>query len=179
MSFDTHFQELMTKTKANPAALAAFQKDPLAALNKAHIPLVPSLQTGSSAPKAPMALAAAASESEHIDVTLNWWGVDFKMNEKLTQDIIIGAVANEALAAIILAGLAAANVVAAAAAAVIAAGVSIVIIEKVAEIEIANGGNGVHWPITWPQWAALGSVVPLGPPALAVQAAVFIHPLRN
>ncbi len=179
MSFDTQFQDLMAKTQANPAALAAFQKDPLVALKEAHNPLVPSLQTGESKLPAPMVLTAAPSESEHIDVTLNWWGVDFKMNEKLTQDVVIGAVVNEALTAIILAGLAAANVVAAAAAAVIAAGVSIVIIEKVAEIEIANGGNGVNWLITWPQWAALVSVVPLGPPALAVEAAVVIHPLRN
>lgn len=179
MSFDQKFADLMAQCESDPSAKASFEKDPVAALQSAGIPVVPSFQPPSAPATAPGLMGAAASDGEHVNVTSAWWGIDFRMSEKLTQDIAIGAGATEGLTAALLGGLAAVNIVAGAAAGVIAAGLAIVIIEKVAEIEIVDNGSGVHWPISWPQWAGLIASVPAGPVAMAASANLFLHPVRN
>ena len=50
---------------------------------------------------------------------------------------------------------------------------------KIAQINMANNGKGVHWPITWAQWGVILASAPGGPGAIVIASAAVIHPLRN
>ena len=129
---------------------------------------------------APMAKRTAArGVAEQITASVHWWGVDIVMNEKLTQDIIAGVTGTGTVGGLIAAALGAAGVVTGGIATLIGAGIAAVIGVKVAQIKITNNGNGVHWPITWVQWAALLAAVPGGPAAILAAGAIFLHPIRN
>jgi hypothetical protein len=41
------------------------------------------------------------------------------------------------------------------------------------------GGNGVHWPISWIQWAGLASGATGGPTLVIAAGMAFMHPLPN
>jgi hypothetical protein len=129
---------------------------------------------------APMAKRTAArGAAEQITASVHWWGVDIVMNEKLTQDIISGVTGTGTIGGLIAAALGAAGVVTGGIATLIGAGIAAVVGIKVAQIKITNNGNGVHWPITWVQWAALLAAVPGGPAAILAAGALFLHPVRN
>lgn len=166
MTHEEKFAALMDRCDHDPVASQAFKNDPLSALQAADIPLVAT----------PVPLA---DDGEHFTVTKHWWGVDFRMNEKLTQDVISGATGTSALTGIIAAALAATGIVAAPIVTALGGGLAAVFLLKKAEIEIADNGHGVHWPITWLQWSLLLSAAPLGPPTIITFALAIIHPLRN
>lgn len=129
--------------------------------------------------EAPMARRAVSATSEQISASVHWWGVDIVMNEKLTQDIISGITGTGAIGGLIASALGAAGVVTGGIATVIGAGIAAVVALKIAQIKITDNGNGVHWPITWLQWAALLAAVPAGPAGILAAGAVFLHPIRN
>ena len=129
--------------------------------------------------EAPMMRRAASGTAEQITATVHWWGVDINMNNKLTEDIISGITGTGAVGGLIASALGAAGVVTGGIATVIGAGIAAVVAIKIAQIKITNNGNGVHWPITWVQWAALLAAVPGGPAAILAAGALFLHPIRN
>jgi len=122
---------------------------------------------------------AALSSGEQVSASAHWWGVDIVMNQKLTQDIIDGLTGGGALAGAITSALGAAGIITGGIATVIGAAIAGIVALKIAEIKIVNNGKGVHWPITWVQWAALLAAVPGGPAAVIAAGLIFIHPVRN
>jgi hypothetical protein len=183
---DSRFNTLMDQMKADPAAMAGFQNDPLPQLRKAGIPLLPAVSMPPAAqafvPQADVGTRAAGllgAGGEQISAHTKWWGVDIVMNEKLTQDVIAGVTAGGPLAGAIAAALSAAGAVTGGVATAIGAAFAAVFALKVAEIKIIDNGGGVHWPISWVQWAALVAAVPGGPAAITAAAMAFIHPVRN
>lgn len=99
------------------------------------------------------------------------------MNEELTQKIITGQIASDALAGLFGAALLAAGIAQPLAVAAGAAFAAISLL-KYAELRIVDNGKGVHWPITWLQWAAL-ILPPWDIASLTVKGAVLVHTLRN
>ncbi len=201
--YEEKFEHLLNKCSQDPEALDAFIRDPLPELENAGIPLVqewsidsefsqsltnlnkymvntqPVLAEVAAMNMEELAASVAVAESEHIQAEMHWWGVDIIMNEKLTQDVIQGVTGAGALAGLLGPALGALGVVTAGIAAVIAAGLAAAFALKIGEIKIIDNGNGVHWPITWVQWAALVASVPMGPAGIVTAAMVFIHPVRN
>lgn len=169
-----------------------FYQNPLPHLGQSGIPLVPA---ASLPPEAQFAvdaamagvsvgahLAASASvgaAAEKVTVTTHWWGIDIVMNEKMTQDIITGVAASGPVGGAIAAAFGAAGVVTGGVATAIGAGVGAIVTLKVAQIKITDNGKGVHWPVSWPQWAALLAALPTGPAGIAAAGVVFFHPVRN
>jgi len=125
------------------------------------------------------AFAVTASQSEVITAKTHWWGVDIHMNEKMTSDIVNGLTGTGAIATAVATALGAASVVTAGVAGVVAAGLAAVFAAKIEQIKITDGGAGVHWPISWLQWAALVAALPGGPVGVTGAGIVFLHPLRN
>ncbi|TXF87758.1 hypothetical protein FUA23_17665 [Neolewinella aurantiaca] len=128
---------------------------------------------------APNALLDSAATGEQISASVHWWGVDIVMNEKLTDDIINGITGGGAVGSAIAAAFGAAGVVTGGVATAIGAAIGAIVALKIAEIKIVNNGSGVHWPITWPQWALLLAALPAGPAGIITAGMAFIHPLRN
>ncbi|MBE2258675.1 MAG: hypothetical protein H6942_00140 [Candidatus Accumulibacter sp.] len=188
---DKKFSDLMSQVNATEESRAAFMADPLPKLKAAGIPLLPTVsipveaQTTMGALNVPVgidavaAVAARAAPGEVITASTHWWGVDIKMNEKMTQDIITGVTAAGPVGGAIAAALGAAGAVTGGIATAIGAGIAAVVALKVAQIKITDNGSGVHWPISWPQWAALLASVPTGPAGIAAAGVIFLHPLRN
>lgn len=172
MSLEEKFADLMAEHERNPEAKMAFQNDPVAALQAAHIPLVPTLVTD-------FGVLEGVGLSEHISVEKHWWGIDIVMNEKLTSDITHGLTGTGPIASAVAAALGAVGVVTGGVATALGAGLAAIFAAKVAEIKIIDDGKGVHWPITWIQWAALAAAVPTGPAGIVAAGMAFIHPVRN
>ncbi|MFC1535419.1 hypothetical protein ACFL7M_18890 [Thermodesulfobacteriota bacterium] len=145
---------LNAKLRDDPTKLSSFYDNPVPVLEAAGIEMV----------HLPPAQIGAESTGESLKVTSHWWGQNFIMNEKLTDDIVKGIEGIGAVARLICAASGVGTVIAAA----IATGF---VLKKV-EIQIVDNGKGVHWPITWAQWATI-----LGGGVSAVM--LFIHPLRN
>lgn len=101
------------------------------------------------------------------------------MNAKLTDDIINGIAAGGALAGLISTAFGFLSFITAGMAGVIGAGIAAIVAAKVAQIKITNNGKGVHWPITWVQWAALVAAIPTGPGGIVAAGMLFLHPVRN
>lgn len=132
-----------------------------------------------SKPTKKSSLARSKSSSRKILVKKRWWGIVIYMSERLTQDIISGAMAAGALGKLIAVGFGAAGVVTGGVAAVLGAGIATIAILKIVQIRLVNNGKGVNWPISWFQWAALMAAVPSGPAGIATAGVVFFHPSRN
>lgn len=158
---------------SDPVARQALQSNPVVALTEAGIP------TMTAWSEALGTKSAATKSGEKIDATTHWWGFDIVMNEKLTQDIIDGTVGVGTLGPLVAAALGAAGIVTGGVATLIGAACAAAFGLKVAEIKIVNNGKGVHWPITWLQWAAVLAAVPSGPGGLIAAIMLFIHPVRN
>jgi len=167
----------------------AFFANPVAELQKAGIPVLPTIAIPAEAqhvmqnalPQVNLmqAFAVTASQSEVITAKTHWWGVDIHMNEKMTSDIVNGLTGTGAIATAVATALGAASVVSAGVAGVVAAGLAAVFAAKIEQIKITDGGAGVHWPISWLQWAALVAALPGGPVGVTGAGIVFLHPLRN
>ncbi len=117
--------------------------------------------------------------SDKVTVKLEWWGINIITNEKLTQDIINGTVASGTIGKLIAAAFGAAGVVTGGVASLIGAAIAAIFALKVAQIKITNNGKGVHWPISWLQWAGLLAAVPTGIAGIVAAGMAFIHPVRN
>jgi hypothetical protein len=180
---DEKFAVLQAKLARDPAAKKEFQENPLPQLEAAGIPLLPAIAT----PPSVQALVTGANigsraivvAGEEISVNSHWWGIDVVMNEKLTQDIITGLTASGALGGIIGGAIGAAGIVTGGVATVIGGAIALIIAAKTAEVKIVDNGKGVHWPISWPQWAALIAALPMGVAGIVAAGMAFIHPLRN
>ena len=156
---------VLSKLRDNPSALRDFVSNPRPTLEAAGIP------TEEISP------AGAANWS--CDVELKWWGVEFIMNEALTQAIAIGAVPVGVLGSFVAASMAAAGLLTGPIAAVAGTGFAMCVTIKVAQIKLVDQGNGVYWPITWLQWATVIAAVPLGPVGVAAAFTLVVHPLAN
>ncbi len=182
-TYEQSFANLWASLRSNPAAKLGFEENPVLTLTQAGIPGITAWShTLDSQPKfsgAQSLQPALAVAGEKIDVEVNWWGIDFIMNEKLTQDVIAGTTAGGALGTLIGAALGAAGVVTGGIATLIGAALASAFSLKVAEMKIVNNGNGVHWPVTWLQWAPVLAAVPGGPATILAALMVFVHPVRN
>jgi hypothetical protein len=194
-TYDDAFAALMAKVERNPRAKKAFAEDPVSALKAAGIPLVPALEiplesqgfTLSAFKPEDLRIAAepmtlgkpVLAAARHVTVGTRWWGIDIRMDQQITRDFVDGITPAAALGPIIAGALVTAGALSGGIATIVGGGVSLVIAAKVAQVKITNRGKGVHWPITWLQWAGLLAVVPLGPGGWAGAAIVLFHPLRN
>lgn len=181
------FTSLMASLEKDPVARAAFQADPLPVLIGAGIPLAhtpPAPQRPQAAGRfqaqgaVPQA-AGGGSTGEQISAECHWWGVDIITNEKLTEDIINGTVTAGALGGSIAAAFGVAGILTGGLATVIGAGLAVAFALKVYEMQLINAGNGVHWPISWVQWAGLLAGAAGGPVGITAAAMLWIHPGRN
>jgi hypothetical protein len=195
MTNDEKFAALLTD---NPAA---FEKAPLAALTAAGIPLVDrapaqsrragaqgSRRPNGGVPPPPIAAAialiekqtaATAAPGEHVSAELYWWGIDVICNEKMTSDIINGTVTVGVLGGALTVAFGALSFISGGAAAVIGAGLAAAFALKVYEMQLVDDGNGVYWPISWPQCAGLVASAAGGPVGLTGGAMLWLHPVRN
>lgn len=179
-AFQPAFERLFADIQADPARLAAFFANPQPYLVEAGIPVLPEAPPATAPDGAPQAdTLQLGANGYQLDVQLKWWGIDLVMNETLTQAIATGAILGGPLASLIASAIAASGLVAAPVAAVIGAAIGTAIAAKIVEIKLVSQGNGVHWPITWPQWAPVIGAVPYGPAAVLAALLVFIHPLAN
>lgn len=172
--YEEKFAMIKDKLSKDPVGMQAFFENPKIMLEQTGIPRVEDLITQYQSASEDMKFQSA---SEEIKVNTKWWGLDFIMNEELTQKIITGQIASEALAGLISASLLAAGIAQPLAVAVGAAFAAILVLKYV-ELRIVDNGKGVHWPITWLQWAAL-ILPPWDVASLTVKGAVLIHPVRN
>lgn len=199
-SLDGKFDALVASLNGDEKKVAAFNADPVGVLAEAGIPVVPSLVPPAGAAAPPQlandmnamiamelpalgvttnVLAAGVGAAEHVDATVKWWGVDIKMNEKMTQDIVDGITGAGSIGSAVAAAMGGLSIITAGSATVIGAAIGIIVAAKIAQIKITDNGKGVHWPISWAQWAVLGGAVPLGPAGVAAAGMAVLHPLRN
>ncbi len=122
---------------------------------------------------------SARRAANPISVESHWWGVNFVLNEKVTQDLISGTEGTGVVSGFVAAALGAAGVITGGAATIIGAGIAAIFAVKIAQMRIVNNGKGVHFPITWLQWAALVAALPGGPAAILAAGAVLLHPIPN
>ncbi len=196
MDYEAKFEHLDASMANDPALREKFINDPKSVLAGAGIPTMEALSgsalvhadasTANAAVESfvgkalPRANALNASNGYSLDLSKHWWGFDLTMNEELTQGIINGLVAGPNLTDLAKEALDAAGFIGGPLVAVIAAGFTAGFAMKKLEIELADKSKkGVHWPVTWPQLAALLAAAPLGPAAILAALAVWIHPLPN
>ena len=122
---------------------------------------------------------SARRAANPITVETKWWGIDIILNEKVTADLIAGVTGSGVVAGFVAKALGFAGVITGGAATVIGAGIAAIFAIKIAQMKIVNRGNGVHFPITWLQWAAIVAALPAGPAGILAAGAVFIHPIPN
>jgi hypothetical protein len=174
---EAKFNQLLASLQADPATLEKFTNNPTSFLESAGIPTVTTEQLD--------ALSSAEDEltaNAHsgISATKHWWGIDIKMDEQITNDIENGLTSVGPLGSLIAACLVNAGFVAGPIAAVVGAAIATAVIMKISEMKLADRHRkGVHWPISWPQWAAVMVNVSLGPPAILAALLIFIHPVSN
>lgn len=192
-TYEDKFAALWAEISKNPQAKEEFEKNPSGALAEAGIPVMQSVMLPQMVKDHPVSLATSpspiagsgemlsvnANETEKVSVKTHWWGVDIKMNEKLTQDIVSGITGAGPLGSAIATALSAGGLITGGVATAIGAAIAAICAAKIAEIKIFDKGKGVHWPITWIQWGQLLSAVPIGPAGIIATAMAFIHPLRN
>jgi hypothetical protein len=180
------FEQLMARLHKDPAALDAFSKNPTSLLSEFGIPAVSAFDdldekdkaASSGAHRPAVAQAAAVGGGENLSVEWVWWGVKVILNEKLTQDVMTGMDWIKGLGPIVDPGLVWACVLTAVCAAIAGQAIALLISAKSAEVKLVDNGNGVYFPLLWPQIPVL---IGLGafPPMEAVADAVTVHPFRN
>lgn len=179
MDYDAKFGKLFADLQADPSALQAFITNPQPVLEAAGIPLVESMAGAVATSQGPTLAAAATAPDYQLRVETQWWGVDFILNEELTQAIINGRILEQAIADLLASGLDVIGIIARPLAVVIAAAFSAVMVSKIIPVKLADKGKGVHWPITWLQWAGVIAAAPGGPGAVALAMQAFIYPFPN
>ena len=50
---------------------------------------------------------------------------------------------------------------------------------KIVQIKLTDQGEGVYWPISWLQMAAVTAAVPGGVATVVAAILVFLHPVPN
>ena len=171
------FSKFYADLSGDKAKLDAFLADPVPQLHAAGFPVLP---TRFHPPIAdPAAQSFDSGASNPISVNTCWWGIEIVMDEATTQGIISGGIALGPLVSLIQAGLIVGGVLAGPVAIAFAAGTAAAIIVKAQEIRVIDNGNGVYWPISWLQWAALIPILPLGPASVSAWFVALVHPLRN
>lgn len=180
--FEARFMRLFTSLQADSSALQSFISNPQPVLEAEGIPIVESLTGPLVSPDGSGIFGdttALATAGDQLRVKKHWWGVDLIMNEELTQAIATGAIVGPPLAGLVSSGLAVASVVTGPVAALIGAAFATAITVKIVQIKLTDKGKGVHWPITWIQWAGVVAAVPAGPGGVVAALIAFIHPIRN
>jgi hypothetical protein len=174
------FHELMANLKRDPEKLALFYQTPTVFLEEAGIPVFekPSDVPGGIEKPAIKTPVKAMAATSGFHVITHWWGLTFVMDENITNKIAIGEAGLASLGPIIAAGLVASGSVTGPVGSLISASFAAAFALKATEIKLIDGGKGVYWPITWPQWG-LVLVNATMPPMLVTTIATFIHPLPN
>jgi len=177
MSHEQKFQELLTQAGTGTRREALFANIQTA-LRKAEIPQVETIQgTLGTIDKAPA--GAAAGTNYQCSVKTYWWGIEVVMNEDLTQAIATGAIVGPPLATLISGAFVAAGIVSGGIAAVIGGAFATALALKIVQIKLTDQGQGVYWPISWLQWAAVAAAVPGGVATVVAAILVFFHPVPN
>ena len=101
------------------------------------------------------------------------------MNEQITNKVVTGKLAIATLGSIIASALVGAGFLTGPMAAVVGASFGAAFGLKAAEIKLIDSGNGVYWPVTWPQWALVVAGAVTGPSTLVAAISAFVHPLPN
>ena len=189
---ENRFQDFMKELTSSSATTLSqeFYENPVPILKKRGITIIPSAvasphydshirKMAISIPALSASGAAAApNESERLWVVMHWWGPEFFMNEKLTQDIIMGVEMIGAVEVLVVGALAAAGGVPGAIAAAMGVVISTVVAAKTFELKVVDNGNGISFPVSWAQWALIVGAAPPSPPSIAVAMGV-IHPIRQ
>ena len=180
------FEQLMARLHKDPAAFDAFSKDPTSHLSDAGIPAVSAFDdldekdkaAPSGAHRPALVQSDAVGGGENLSVERHFWGVYVILNEKLTQDVMAGMDWMKTLGPMVTAGLVAAGALTAGVAAVVGPLIAVVIGAKYLQVKLVDNGNGVYFPLVWPQIALL---IGLGafPPMDLVVATVSVNPFRN
>lgn len=182
------FDALMTKLRAHPGGLEAFIADPLPMLQNERIPLVTEdevegnpgrfvIQDNTSGRGIRAHGALASTDPAKLWFETSWWGVSICINDKFCKNLSVAAAPVGLLTGAVTGGLVAGGLAAGPAAASIGAAIGAVLGLKVAELLIVNNGNGVYFPVSWPQWVPLIVCSPFVPVELAA-VAVLLHPVR-
>ena len=116
--------------------------------------------------------------TEPISVKWRWWGVDIIMDQETTEKISKGLFEKNSLGSMLTTALAAMGV-GSVIATVLGTVFALCFIEKSWQMKVTNKGKGVHWPISWIQWSMIICAVPAGPIAIALNAALYFHPVAN
>lgn len=176
------FAQLLAKLEKDPAAMAAFQKNPVAVLKAEGIATPPTLKgvnTKATRTTATTNSARSTRAFSGVVVGKHWWGLDIIMTEPATQKLIDGATSTSTLGEFMAAALDAANVVSGGVAGVVGSGLALIVEAKVAQVKLVNKGRGVHFPISWVQWGLLASSTATGPSGVLATGVVFVHPAAN
>jgi hypothetical protein len=175
MTLEEKFEQLLKKAEAG-SGREAFFANIQTELRDAAIPLVETINgTAGTVDKAP----AVADTNYQCTIDPHWWGIDIIMNEDLTQAIATGAIVGPPLAALVSGALAFAGVLTGPLAAVVGGAFATALALKTVQIKLTDQGQGVHWPISWLQWAAVLAAVPAGPPGIVAAIILFFHPVPN
>lgn len=186
VSNEQKFEKLIAKFSSHPSGLEEFMKNPGPALEQFGIEIPASIdqldpsEMRGRIVSAPIVrtMTVAGDSAEQVSVEKHWWGVKIILNEKLTQDVSSGLDWLKLLAPLIVGALGFAGLLTGPAATVVGAGAALVIGSKQLEVKVVDNGQGVYFPLLWPQIAVLFALGPF-PPMEAVAAAVSVHPVRN
>lgn len=177
MSLEQKFQELLTQAGTG-SGRESFFANIETALRNAGIPLVESINgTVGTVDKA--AAGAVGKPNYQCTVESHWWGIEIVMNEDLTQAIATGAIVGPPLATLVSGALVAAGIISGGVAAVIGGAFATALALKIVQIKLTDQGEGVYWPISWLQMAAVTAAVPGGVATVVAAILVFLHPVPN
>jgi len=182
------FKNFATELDTNADLREKFRENPFAVLfSKGIFPEFPAIpESDGTALKEQLAIilntdwdakgVQGGPFSGKCEIVKDGWGYQINMDEEFTKNIIdrIGDVGT--FGKLLASGFAAVGAFSAGIGVVIGAAVAIVIWAKVAQIKIADKGNGVRWPLNYFQIAGLVAAVPGGPTTVAIAAAVWLHP---
>ena len=177
MSLEQKFQELLTQAGTG-SGRESFFANIETALRNAGIPLVETINgTVGTIDKATAGVSAGTNYQ--CNVESHWWGIDIIMNEDLTQAIATGAIVGPPLATLVSGAFVAAGIISGGVAAVVGGAFATALALKIVQIKLTDQGKGVHWPISWLQWAGVAAAIPGGVATVVAAILVFFHPVPN
>lgn len=187
-NYEKCFEEFMSSLTTDQAK-QDFYNDPIKYLSDLGIPLVSSFDASKSKIAVDFSdplvqsnffkenvQAAIDVNGAQLTIDRHWWGIDFILNEELTQ-LLIHFDDTDNIAAIITTGIGA--IISGPAAAALGMGFAIALMAKREQIKFVNKGKGVYFPITWAQWGGLLSQAFGGVTALVAAILVLVHPFSN
>lgn len=171
---ETHknLEDLMSQVSNSEEAAKEFAANITERLLEANIPVIENYY-----PSLEQSLASLTNDG--MSMTKHWWGVDLIMDETITNKIVNGLTSAGQITGPISTLFSAYCPPLAPFATAAAAGCAAACFLKKAIIQSVDNGNGVHWPMTWPQIATIVAAIPTGPAGILSAWMVFIQPFAN